>query len=144
MSDAAIGWAWTPSALAAASIARSESRAPSLLGFQMTSIRLRLGIASRRSSNRLPYSSAPVEIVKPVTFPPGRARLSTSSCRTKNSVVAAPITMGVAAVACFAAVAAGPPSVTMTSTFKEISSAASADSRSTRPAAARASSRTSG
>ena len=120
---------------------RQGHRAPSLVGFQTTSTRLRFGTASRRSASRFPPSSGPGEMVNPVTFAPGRARLATSFCRIRKSVVAAPITIGVVVVASFAAVAAGPPSVMMTSTLRATSSAASAASLSVRPFAARTSKR---
>jgi hypothetical protein len=43
--------------------------------------------------------------------PPSRAKLAISLCRSRNLLVAAPMTMGTTAVAFLAAIAAGPPSV---------------------------------
>ena len=104
-------------------------RLASFRGFQTTAARVSEGIASRNRARRLPSSSVPVEITKPVTLPPGRARLATTPCRTR-SMAAAPMTIGIVAVARLAATAAGPPSVTMMSTGRPTSSAASAGSRS--------------
>ena len=103
-----------------------------------TATRASDGTASRSSSSRLPSSSAPVEIRKPVTFPPGRARPATRPCRTR-SIAAAPMTMGIVLVARLAATSAGPPSVTITSSGNVTRSAASAGSRSIFPSAARTS-----
>ena len=65
---------------------------------------------------------------EPVVFPPGRARLSTTPLSAGLPTMA--MTMGIVGVARWAARAAGVPWVTMTSTFRRTSSAASAGRRS--------------
>jgi hypothetical protein len=71
-------------------------------------------------------------------FPPGRARLVTIPVSSGLPTMA--MTMGIVVVACFATRAAGVPWVTMMSTLRRISSAASAGSRSYLPSAHRNSS----
>ena len=66
----------------------------------------------------------------PVMFPPGRARLATNPVVTGS--MAATMTIGSSAVACFAAWIAGVPLVTMTFTFRRASSAAKPGRRSYR------------
>jgi hypothetical protein len=59
--------------------------------------------------------------VKPVTFPPGRARLATMPCATASAE--STITMGMVWVACLAAKAILPVFTTMRSTWRPTSSA---------------------
>src|SRR5215468_7050158 len=80
----------------------------------------RPGMASRKSSRRLPASSGDV-IDRPVTLPPGRARLATRPVLRGSATVAN--TIGMTEVAFFAAKTGG-PDVTMTSTFSRTNSAA--------------------
>jgi hypothetical protein len=72
------------------------------------------GTISRRSSIRLPARSA-VWFVRPVALPPGRARLATRPLATGFPAIGK--TIGMADVACFAAMTAGVPCVTMMSTL---------------------------
>ena len=65
-------------------------------------------------------------MLKPVAFPPGRARLSTSPAATGSPTTA--ITIGIVRVVALRALAAGVPPVTMTSTPLRTRSAASPDS----------------
>ena len=69
-----------------------------------------------------------VTSVRPVMFAPGRARLFTIPPLTGSPT--APMTMGIVFVACFAARAAGIPSVTSTSTLSRTNSAACSAARS--------------
>src|SRR5215471_11623950 len=80
------------------------------------------GSKSRISCTLLPAVSA-ATLANPVTFPPGRGRLATSPRPTGSPVSA--ITIGISRVACFAATAVGVNQVTMTSTLRRTSSAAS-------------------
>ena len=73
-------------------------------------------------------------IDKPVTLPPGRARLATRPVPSGSCASAK--TIGMTDVACFAARTAL-PDVTMTSTFKRTNSAAISANRSLRPSAQR-------
>src|SRR5690348_846788 len=83
-------------------------------------------MASLSSSRHLPTNSG-VRLDKPVTLPPGRARLITSPSATGSPTVAK--TMGMLLVACLAARAAIVPVATITSTLSATSSAARAGSR---------------
>ena len=76
-----------------------------------------------------------VSKLKPVTLPPGRARLGTRPAPTASAIRV--ITMGTVAVACLAAWADGVLTARMTSTWSRTSSAASALSRSFFPSAFR-------
>src|SRR2546430_8372247 len=79
----------------------------------MIANRRRPGTTSRKSSSRLPTTSAdPID--SPVTLPPGRAKLATSPLSTGSTATAK--TIGMTDVACFTERAEFPP-VTMTSTF---------------------------
>ena len=80
-----------------------------------------------------------VTLAMPVTFPPGRGRLMTRPVPIGSPVSA--ITIGISRVACFAATAVGVNQVTMTSTLRRTSSAASSGSRSICPSADRNSNR---
>jgi len=70
-----------------------------------------------------------------VTLPPGRARLVTSPVATGSITPA--MTIGMVAVACFAAWIAGGAYVTMMSTFRRTSSVARPGRRSYLPSAHR-------
>jgi hypothetical protein len=59
---------------------------------------------------------------RPVTLPPGRARLATRPVPTGSDTAAN--TIGMTAVACFAARVGGVADVTMTSSFSRTNSAA--------------------
>jgi hypothetical protein len=99
------------------------------LPHSMIATREMLGNASLRSSSCLPVTQGEM-VVKPVTFPPGRARLATNPCATASAELA--ITMGMVAVASLAASAAVPVVVTMISTLRPSNSTTWARSRSTR------------
>src|SRR5215471_18258696 len=96
------------------------------------------GSMSRINWTLLPASSA-VTLAMPVTFPPGRGRLMTRPVPIGYPVSA--ITIGISRVACFAATAVGVNQVTMTSTLRRTSSAASSGSRLICPSADRNSNR---
>ena len=81
------------------------------------------------------FRTADPNRVDPVMFPPGRARLVTNPLATGSPSCI--ITIGVVTLASLAARVADEPAVTMTSTLKRISSAASAGKRSSRPSADR-------
>ena len=74
-----------------------------------------------------------VMLLRPVTLPPGRARLDTSPAATGSPAVV--VTIGIALVAYLAAKGPGVPWDTMTSTLSRTSSAARAGSRSYFPSA---------
>ena len=67
-----------------------------ICGSQSTATRESLGTVSLSSSNRLPANTAPMS-VNPVTFPPGRGRLSTSPAATGSTPLKK--TMGIVLVA---------------------------------------------
>jgi len=94
----------------------------------------RPGTSSRKRSSRLPIRSVE-RIDRPVTLPPGRARLATRPVSTGSP--AAPNTIGIAVVARFNAMTVAVPDVTMTSTLSWTNSAAISAIRSGRPAAER-------
>jgi hypothetical protein len=80
------------------------------LGFNNTAIDDRLGTISFSNSRRfVPNSGA--TMLKPVTLPPGRARLSTSPAATGSPTTA--MTIGIVRVVALRALAAGVPPVTM-------------------------------
>jgi len=91
-------------------------------------------MTSRNNSRRLPARSAP-RVASPVMLPPGRARLATRLFPTGSPAVAN--TIGMVDVACFEAITAGVPDVTMTSTLSRASSAAPSAKRSSSPSAQR-------
>jgi hypothetical protein len=99
----------------------------------MIANRRRPGTTSRNSASRLPARSLDC-IDRPVTLPPGRARLVIRPLPTGSSTSAK--TIGTTDDACFAATAAFPP-VTMTSTLSRMNSAAISAKRSARPSAQR-------
>ena len=76
--------------------------------------RRRPGSISRKNSSRLPASSA-AWIDRPVTLPPGRAKLATKPVPSGSTATAN--TMGIAEVTCFTETTAL-PTVTMTSTLE--------------------------
>jgi len=98
-------------------------RATGLLMLLRKPTRETAGKTSFSSSTRLPLSSL-VKALKPVTLPPGCARLATTPTPSGSPIAA--MTTGMVVVACLAASAAGVPRVMMTSTGKRTSSAASA------------------
>ena len=100
----------------------------------MIANRRRPGTTSRKSSRRLPARSV-VWADRPVTLPPGRARLATRPLPTGSSASAN--TIGMTDVACFAARTGAAPAVTMTSTLSRTNSAAISAKRSLRPSAQR-------
>jgi hypothetical protein len=87
----------------------------------MIAKRRRPGVTSRKSSIRLPARSGAWPD-SPVMLPPGRAKLSTKP--VPSGSFAAPNTIGMTDVTCFAARAASFPPVTMTSTLSRTKSAA--------------------
>jgi len=89
-----------------------------------------------RSSSHFPLSSGP-RLVKPVMFPPGRARLATKPASTGSDTKV--MTTGIVLVARLAACVVVVPVVMMTSTCRWTSSAASALTPPDRPPAVRAS-----
>jgi hypothetical protein len=99
----------------------------------MTANRRRPGTTSRKISSRLPARSG-AWFDRPVTLPPGRARLATYPLPTGSFAV--PKTIGMTDVVCIAA-RTPPPDVTMTSTFSRTNSAAISVTRSSRPSAQR-------
>ncbi len=86
----------------------------------------RRGRTSRKSSTRLPARSG-AWTDRPVTLPPGRAKLATKPLATGSLPIAN--TMGITDVACLTAGTAV-PTVTMTLTFSSTNSAAIAAKRS--------------
>ena len=88
------------------------------------------GTISFKSSSRFPLLSG-ARVDKPVIFPPGRDKLATKPVPTGSSSWV--MTMGTVVVAFLAGRVAASPPVTMTSTFRRTSSAASAGSRSKFP-----------
>ena len=127
-------WMSSLSDLAASSIASRIDAFEALCGLMRTATLFVRGKASLSSSSRFALTSKDNH-VRPVTFPPGRARLATNSVAT--GLATAGITMGIVAVACLAARAPGVPWATMTSTLRRTSSAASSGSRSCLPSAQR-------
>jgi len=86
-----------------------------------TANRLRPGTISRKISSRLPARSG-CWFDRPVRLPPGRASEATSPSPTGSDAIGK--TMGMTAVAFFAATIAGVDSATMTSTLTRTSSTA--------------------
>ena len=91
-------------------------------------------MVSFNSSSRFPLSSG-ASVDNPVMFPPGRARLAMNLLPTGS--VSFVMTMGIVVVASFAARVGNGPAVTMMSTLRRTSSAASAGRRSSFPSAYR-------
>ena len=67
-------------------------------------------------------------MLRPVTFPPGRARLATKPVLTGSVLLT--ITIGIVWVCCLTAAIPVSVDVTITSTFRRTSSAATSDIRS--------------
>ena len=123
-----------PNAPAASSISFNDCALPGSVEVPKTATRESLGMISFRSSSCFPLISG-ARVDNPVMFPPGRARLATNPLPTGSLSNA--MTMGIVEVASLAArVAVGPP-VTMMSTLRRTSSAASAGRRSSFPSAYR-------
>ena len=101
---------------------------------ERTATRESLGRVSLRSSSCLPPISG-ARVDSPVMFPRGWARLATIPSATGSGSFA--MTIGIVEVACLATRVAGPPPVTMTSTLRRTSSAASTGRRSYFPSACR-------
>ena len=99
-----------------------------------TPTRDRLGTASVSSCSCLVTSSSYCE-ANPVALPPGRARLRTNPSATGSTRTTK--TIGIVRVARCAAMIAGVPETTMTSTLARTRSAARSCSRSVRPSAHR-------
>ena len=95
--------------------------------------RRRAGTTSRKSSSRLPARSVCWND-RPVTLPPGRARLTTKPVPTGSPPAK---TIGMTDVACFAARTLTVPPETITSTFCRTNSATISAARSLRPSAHR-------
>jgi hypothetical protein len=76
-------------------------------------------------------SSSVLKKFMPVTFPPGRARLATRPCLTGSSEVVK--TIGIVAVAAFAAITALPPVEAITATRRRTRSAITAGRQSNWP-----------
>src|SRR5262249_15128247 len=89
-----------------------------------------VGIASRRSSSRLPPRSG-LSTVLPVMLLPGRARLATKPVRTASPTPI--ITMGIVVVAALAASVGGVPKIAIKSTGRRTSSPTAAARRSGTP-----------
>src|SRR5262245_7278962 len=103
-------------------------------GLTIIANRRRPGTTSRKSSSRLPARSI-IWTDRPVTLPPGRARLATRPVPTGSAADA--IMIGMTDVACFAATTGAAEFVTMTSTLSRTNSAAISAKRSVRPSAHR-------
>ena len=103
-------------------------------GGRRSATRTSCGIASLSISSLLVPSSGD-KPERPVTFPPGRARLATTPAATGSVEVA--ITMGIVLVAFFAANGVGPPETTIRSTLRRTRSAARSGSRPGFPSANR-------
>ena len=88
----------------------------------ITATREIFGIISLRSSIRFPLNSG-AKLDNPVILPPGRARVATNPLPTGS--ISWVMTIGMLAVACLAAWVGDEPPVTMTSTLRATSSAAS-------------------
>ena len=107
---------------------------PEFIEVPKTATRESLGTISFKSSSFFPLISG-ARLDSPVMFPPGRARLATNPFPTGSGSCA--ITMGIVDVACLAGRVAWGPAVTMMSTLRRTSSAASSGSRSNFPSAHR-------
>ena len=95
---------------------------------RITAIRERPGTMALSNSTRLPARSGET-LVSPVMLPPGRARLATSPLPTGSPTDVN--TIGIVALACFAARVAGVPAAArIRSTGRAASSAASSGRRS--------------
>ncbi len=97
-----------------------------------TANRVAEGRTSRSSSTYF-WPSPGTKLVSPVMLPPGRERLATNPCATGSGTTV--MTIGIKAVARFAATVSRGPVVTMASTFARTSSATRAGRRSGLPSA---------
>jgi hypothetical protein len=118
-----------PIARAAACISFNSNCDCGFLVFSITATGDTSGTISLSNSSRFPLKSG-ATMLKPVAFPPGRARLATRPAATGSPMMA--MTIGIVPVAVLSALAAGVPPVTMTSTLRPTRSAASSASPSTR------------
>gem|GEM_PF-2323429 len=119
---------------AASSISFKNCAVPGSVELPMTVTRESLGTISFKSSSRLPLISG-ARVDNPVMFPPGRAKLATNPLATGSPSCAK--TMEIVVVASLAARVTDGPAVTMISTLRRTSSAASSRSRSAFPSAYR-------
>jgi hypothetical protein len=110
------------------------ARPTGLLSLANTANRRRLGTTSRKSSTRL-LTASTLWIDKPVTLPPGRARLATSPLPTGSPL--ATNTIGMTNVARLAAIVGRVEPVTMTLTLSRTNSSANALKRSGCPSTQR-------
>jgi hypothetical protein len=124
---------WTPIAFAACVMCFTRISCAAIPGFTSTATLLSRGIASFSTASCFPAVSA-LRKHQPVMLPPGLARLAINPCSTGSCMA---ITIGIVAVAPWAAIVAAGPPASNTSTFARTSSAASAGSRSSRPSAKR-------
>ena len=122
-----------PSVPAAASTSRISSGVTGLPALAKIANRRRAGTTSRKRSSRLPARSVCWND-RPVTLPPGRARLTTKPVPTGSPPAK---TIGITDVACFAARTFTVPLETMTSIFCRTNSATISAARSLRPSAHR-------
>ena len=127
-------WTLIPKACAERSASFRSSTDSELSGLKSKATADTLGTISFNSSRRLPLKSG-VICDKPVTFPPGRARLVTSPVATGSP--AATITTGMSAATFLAACVSAVTVVTMISTFCRTRSSARSGSRSSLPSAYR-------
>src|ERR1700730_12721332 len=107
-------WVVRPIVLAAASVALTSSTLPAFAVLNRIAMRVASGAISLRISSLLPATSG-IMLLKPVMFPPGRARLATRPTPTGSPT--ATMTMGIELVSCSTARVTCVPGVTMTSTF---------------------------
>ena len=112
---------------AARSTSLNACALPGLVEVRRTATRESLGTISFKRSSCLPLISG-ARLDNPVMFPPGRARLATNPLPTGS--VSNDMTMGIVEVASLAARVTVGPVVTMTSTLRRTSSAASVGRRS--------------
>ena len=119
-----------PSVCAASLVSSHCAGTLRLVMLSSAPIRFMPGTSSLSSSMRF-WVSWVTKALKPVTLPPGRARLSTMPDSIGSPIAA--ITMGRPPAARLAASAGGVPRVTRTSHFSLTSSAASCGNRSIRP-----------
>src|SRR6516162_3762508 len=124
----------TPSVRAVVWTSRILSTTAGLSTLAKIANRPRPGTTSRKSSRRLPARSR-LWFDRPVTLPPGRARLAIRPVPTGSPAPAK--TMGMTDVASMAATTTAVPDVTMTSTLRWTNSAAISAARSVRPSAQR-------
>src|SRR5262249_48480646 len=119
-----------PSLLAAAWASPISNTGAGVPTLPMIANRRRLGTTYRSSSRRLALVSG-AWIARPVTLPPGRARLGTRPVATGSP--APTNTIGMVEGACFAAIAVGGVGATMRSTLSRTNSAAISAKGSARP-----------